>query len=85
MTEQRTANRLAEAQAKDEAERHAAEVEHLQAVRQATGDVRAAVQGLADETSRAQRLALWVAIGTILVGAVVGGFAGAVAARLIGS
>lgn len=52
---------------------------------QATGEVRDGVTALATETSRAQRLAIWVAIGTALGGAVIGGIAGAVAAQIIGS
>lgn len=66
-------------------QRHKAELEHLQAVQQATLDVRAAVKALADETTRAQRFALRVGVGTTLVGSVVGGFAGAIAARIVGS
>lgn len=37
------------------------------------------------ETSAAQRLAIWVGIGTALIGAVLGGIAGAFAGKIIGS
>ncbi|GAW50911.1 putative methyl-accepting chemotaxis protein [Nocardioides sp. PD653] len=54
-------------------------------VQQATRDVHAEVQRLVDETGRAQHLAVWVAIGTGLGGAILGGFAGAIAARFVGA
>jgi len=56
----------------------------VESVREATDMVQRAVAGMAAETARAQRLAVWVGVGTAVVGAILGGFAGAVAARIIG-
>lgn len=53
-------------------------------VQHATVNVHAELERMAAETARAQRLAIWVGVGTALLGAVVGGFAGAFAAQLIG-
>ncbi|WP_148232413.1 hypothetical protein [Janibacter sp. HTCC2649] len=53
-------------------------------VERATGNVRAELEGMAVETAKAQRLAVWVGVGTAVVGAIVGGFAGAFAAKLLG-
>lgn len=53
-------------------------------VHTATVAVQNAVVQMADETTRVQKLALWVAVGTALLGAVVGGFAGAIAAQIVG-
>lgn len=52
-------------------------------VQQATVNVHAELERMAAETAKAQRLAIWVGVGTALLGAVVGGFAGAFAAQLI--
>lgn len=62
-----------------------AQVRHgVESVRQATDMVQGALLDMAAETARAQRLAVWVGVGTAVVGAILGGFAGAVAARLVG-
>lgn len=53
-------------------------------VHEATVAVQEAVIQMATETTRTQKLALWVGVGTALLGAVVGGFAGAIAAQIIG-
>lgn len=70
-------------------ERHLEELDELQQatrdVQQATLDVHAVVEQLAHETAKAQKLAIWIGVGTAVLGAVIGGFAGAVAARFIGS
>lgn len=58
--------------------------EHVAAVTAATTEVQATIQAMSDQTSRAQRLALWVGVAGALLGAILGGFAGAVAARIIG-
>lgn len=57
----------------------------VSATTEATRTVHAEVARLATETARAQRLAILVGIGTTVLGALVGGFAGAFAARVIGS
>lgn len=57
--------------------------ESVVSVREATATVQQAVLNMAAETSRAQRLAVWVGVGATLLGAVIGGFAGAFAARLV--
>jgi excisionase family DNA binding protein len=49
-----------------------------------TAEVKKQGEGLATETARAQRLAVRVGVATATLGAVLGGFAGAVAARVAG-
>jgi hypothetical protein len=75
--------------AEEQRARHLRELDELQEatrdVQRATLEVHAVVKELAAETSRAQRLAVWVGVGTAILGAVIGGFAGAVAAKLVGS
>ena len=61
-----------------------AQAETLEGIQAATLQVHAEVERLVDETGRAQRLALWVGVGTAMGGAIIGGFAGAVAARVVG-
>ncbi|MFC7495569.1 MULTISPECIES: hypothetical protein [unclassified Nocardioides] len=51
----------------------------------ATETVQAEVGRLALETAAAQRLAVWVGVGTAVLGALLGAFAGAFAARMVGS
>ena len=51
----------------------------------ATSEVRQTIDRMAEETSRTQRVAIWVAVVMTIVGSVVGGFAGAIAAQLIGN
>lgn len=57
----------------------------MRAVEAATLQVHSEIERLAVETAKAQRLAVWVGVGTAVLGSVLGGFAGAVAARIIGS
>lgn len=54
-------------------------------VAEATAKVDASLATMAEETSRAQRLAIRVGVATGFGGALFGGIAGAVAARLIGA
>lgn len=58
--------------------------ESTASVHSATVLVHEEIQRLAQETARAQRLAVWVGVCTAILGAIVGGFAGAVAAKLLG-
>jgi hypothetical protein len=51
----------------------------------AVQSVERAIREMDRSTTRLQKLAIYVAIGTALAGAVIGGFAGAWAARVIGS
>lgn len=55
------------------------------AVRESTGKVHESVQELATATARAQKLAVWIGVGTAVLGAILGAFAGAWAARLVGA
>jgi hypothetical protein len=54
-------------------------------VQAATVEVQVEVKRLAEETARAQRLAIWIGVGTAALGAVLGGFAGAFAVRILGN
>lgn len=86
-----TAEQLARTADENARRRHREEVKGLEAiadatlqVQDATLQVHAEVQRLAAETARAQRLAVWVGVGTAVLGSILGGFAGAVAAQIIG-
>jgi hypothetical protein len=59
--------------------------ESLSAIEAATLKVHEEVERLAIETARAQRLAVRVGVATATLGAILGGFAGAIAARIVGS
>lgn len=54
-------------------------------VQQATKSVQVEVQRMATETGRIQRLAIWVGVAAVILGALLGGIAGAFAAKVIGS
>jgi N-acetylmuramic acid 6-phosphate (MurNAc-6-P) etherase len=81
MREQQHAAERASRQA---AREHDEQIAGITALEQATRDVHSVVEQLAAETSRAQRLAVWVGVGTSVIGAILGGFAGAIAARIVG-
>lgn len=73
--------------------------DHSHAQLRATSDVRAAVtavesatamvndqvEAMARETTRAQRLAIWVGVVVAISSALLGGFAGAYAAKIVGN